>query len=313
MQVAQRREVLEREADRVEQRHLAIAVAARSKTADDVGELDHREVRSELLDLAFDARLRRVLDDDPQVGTQQDVAMQFGLVGAVAADGVEVHPGSHETGRDDRRVALVGRDGGDDVGAVDRVGHARAARDAQRRQGATQVAFQLVHRVRIDVVQPQGLDAEHPMKGDGLELRLRAVADQRHRPARPARHAPCRQCRHRGRSQRGGQRQLRQQDGIAGGHVGQHAEGGHGQQAARGILRMTVDVLEGVLRSVADRHQLDHAVGAVDGVARRLVERVPASIVALDLGGDALDRFRDADLRDQCAHRFDADIVHHDS
>ena len=46
-------------------------------------------IRLDLLDLALDAGLRRVLDEDP--GASEDLRLELGLAGAVATDGVDVH------------------------------------------------------------------------------------------------------------------------------------------------------------------------------------------------------------------------------
>ena len=61
-----------------------------------------------------------------------------------------------------------------------------------------------------------------------------------------------------GGAQGGGHGQFAQQARIAIVHIGQHAEGGHRQQALRGIGGMAVDVLERVKPAIRDRHQLDH-------------------------------------------------------
>ncbi len=48
-------------------------------------------IRRELLDLAFDARLRRIFDDEDR-GAPQDLRLQLRLARAIAADGVDVDP-----------------------------------------------------------------------------------------------------------------------------------------------------------------------------------------------------------------------------
>ncbi|MNN81777.1 hypothetical protein D3C81_1986370 [compost metagenome] len=58
-------------------------------TGDDFPELDDRRVGGHLLNFPFDAALRLVLNHDPR--TLHNVPVQFGLAGAVAAHGVEVH------------------------------------------------------------------------------------------------------------------------------------------------------------------------------------------------------------------------------
>ena len=63
-------------------------------------------VGGKLLDLALDPGLRRVFDED--VGPQQDVAVQFGLAGAVAADRVDVHARADHVVGQDGGVLLVG-------------------------------------------------------------------------------------------------------------------------------------------------------------------------------------------------------------
>jgi hypothetical protein len=115
-----------------------------------------------------------------------------------------------------------------------------------------------------------------------------------------------------GGAQRGGDGEFGQQQRVAGVHVGQHAEGGDRQQAQLGVLGVAVDVFEGVLVAVAGRHQLDHAVGRMDGVARRLVEIVPAPVVMLDLAGQAFDEGGGAALAHDFLDAFNANVVNHD-
>ena len=161
------------------------------------------------------------------------------------------------------------------LSAADRVGGRAGAVDAQPGVGE-QVADQLVGGLRIHVIDPQFFDAHEAVKADGLELALRAVADQGHAAAVGPGQVLGGQHRGGGRAQRRGQRQFRQDARVAGVHVGQHAKCRDGQQAVAGVLRVAVDVFEGVLAAIGNRHQLDHADWRVAGHAGRLVELRPA-------------------------------------
>ena len=247
-------------------------------------------------------------------GRREDRAGELGLARAVAAHGIQVHAGLDHLRREDDRVALVGGDGGDDVGAARGLAGRGAAHDAQALEPQRgEVALELRGGRRVHVVEAQLADADQVMEGDRLELALRAVADQRHRAAVLARHPARGQRRHRGGAQRGGERELGEQDRVAGGDLGEHAERGDGEQALSGVLGVAVDVLERVQRAVGDRHQLDHADRGVRGVARRLVERVPAAVVRLDLARQRLDEGRRAGAVHQFLDALDACVVDHGS
>ena len=64
IQVAQRGKILDRESDRVEQRHLARTDAPGRDPRDHAPQLRHREVLGHLLHLTLDARLWLVFDED---------------------------------------------------------------------------------------------------------------------------------------------------------------------------------------------------------------------------------------------------------
>ena len=64
-----------------------------------------------------------------------------------------------------------------------------------------------------------------------------------------------------GGAQGRGQRQLADKARHAGGDIGQRAESHHRGQAQARIVRVAVDVFEGVVLRIGHRHQLDHAAG----------------------------------------------------
>src|SRR3546814_2489215 len=96
-EIAQRRKVLRREADAIEEGDLALRRAARLLPGNHAPEFGDRMICSKLLDFPLDARLRRIFDE--YVGTQQDVAVQFRLARAVSADSVDVNPGDRKSTR----------------------------------------------------------------------------------------------------------------------------------------------------------------------------------------------------------------------
>ena len=254
--MAQRRVVLEREADRIEHRDLIGVLASRGQARQHAPELGHHKVGGQLLDVAFDPRLRLVLDDHARA--PQHVGMQLGLAGAIAADRIDVHAGLDHLGGQDRRPRLVGGRGRDDLRAAHRLGRRGGADQAQPRP-AGEVAQQLVGRGRIDIEDPDLVDAQQRVEGQRLEFALGAVADQRHAPRVGVRELARHQRGGRGGAQRGRQGQFRQQQRIAGVDLGEHAEGHHREQAAAGVARVAVDVLEREMLRIGHRHQLDHA------------------------------------------------------
>ncbi len=102
----------------------------------DVGQLSDGRRGVELLNLALDPRLRFEFDHDARIRTAQDVGVQFGLAGAIAAHRVQVHAGFNHGRRQDECVALVGGDRGDDIGAAHRLGGVGTAPDSKTRQAA---------------------------------------------------------------------------------------------------------------------------------------------------------------------------------
>jgi len=154
---------------------------------------------------------------------------------------------------------------------------------------------------------------QHAVEGDRLKFTLRTVADQRHGTATGTRQVACRERRHRGRAQCGGHGQLRQQQRVAGLHVGEDAKCGHRQQPRRGVLRVPIHVLEGEAVAVAGRHQLDHAKCRVTGHACALLERIPARIVGLDLACQALDEARHAHRVDEALDVGHPDVIDHET
>ena len=237
--------------------------------------------------------------------------MQLGLAGAVAADGVQVHAGLDQVRRQDGGAGLVGGDRRDDVGAAHRLAGACGAAHPQARCSLREVAHQLVGRGRVDVEGDDLLDAQMGVKGQRLELGLRAVADQRHAARVGPSQRTRRHQRGRGGAQRGGQRQLRQQHRPAGVDIGQHAEGHHGVEAAPGVGRVAVDVLEGVALAVGRRHQLDHADLGMAGHAGRLVELGPAHEVGRQRIGQIAEKGLEAAFGHQVGHRGHVDEAGH--
>jgi hypothetical protein len=76
---------------------------------------------------------------------------------------------------------------------------------------------------------------------------------------------------------------ISEEERVAGGDIGQKAEGGDGLQAALHVVGVAVDVFEAVGFTVRGGHELDHADVGVGGHARGLVELGPAEEVGLDL------------------------------
>jgi len=90
-----------------------------------------------------------------------------------------------------------------------------------------------------------------------------------------------------------------QEDRQARGHVGQGAEGHHRGQVPIGVVRVAVDVLEGVVERIGHGHELDHSTGRMVGDAGRFLEIGPAREVFLDGIGQAGQAGGNADLRHQ--------------
>jgi hypothetical protein len=120
-QISKCGEIVEGEADRVENRHVAIVGAPQVLAAEQVRHLDHGLRCGELLYLPLDPRLRLEFHHDPRARRAQDVDVQFGLAGAIASHGIQVHSGLDHIGRQNESVALVRRHGGDDVRAASRL------------------------------------------------------------------------------------------------------------------------------------------------------------------------------------------------
>ncbi|MCY1176979.1 hypothetical protein D9M73_172670 [compost metagenome] len=236
---------------------MLVALATRHLAVDHLPELGGGRIGGHLLDFAFDTALRFVFDDYP--GAFDDVAVQFGLARAVATHGVEVHAGYDHIRGEDGGVGLVGGHRGDDIGPAHRIGH--GAGDAQLEAGAVgQVGDQFGRSGRVDVIQADFIDAQQGIEGDGLELALRAIADQRHAAAVFSRQVAGGQGRGGCGADGGGQGHFAEQQRCTGIDARQGAEGHHRGQAMASVLRMAVDVLEGVAAGVRDWHQLDHAI-----------------------------------------------------
>lgn len=168
-QPAQGRIVFQRKAHGVEQRDLGVVPASRRQAIDDLPQLGHGRVGGQLLQLAFHARLGRELHEDARA--PQQLHGQFGLAGAIAADGIDVGAGAHIGIGDHAGAALGGRDRGDDVGAFQRLGAAGAAGDALGGNACmAQVVHQLAHGLDVDVEDAQPLHAQQVGEGQGLEF-----------------------------------------------------------------------------------------------------------------------------------------------
>ena len=310
MDVAQCSVVFEREAHRVKHGHVAGRLAPGGLACQHAPQLGDGVVGRQLLYVALDAGLRLVFHKD--LCGAQHIGVQLGLARAVAAHRVQVHAGLDHVGRHDGGVGLVGGDGRDDVGTARRLGCRRCGHHAQAGHGC-QVALQFRCGGRVNVKHPQLV---HPQKGVeryGLELTLRAVANERH----AARIGPCQgPCGHGrcGRSaQRGGQRQLGHQQRVAGSHFGQHTKRHHRGQPADGVAGVPVDVLEAVVRVVGHGHELDHAARAVAGHAGRLVKVLPAQVVAVQVLGQLGHEAGRGDVVNELGQRGKVDQAGHES
>src|SRR6185437_6804141 len=153
---------------------------------------------------------------------------------------------------------------------------------------------------------------QHVMEGDGLELTLRAVADQSHDAAFRSCHAArcqsggCRgpQCR--------GQCQLGNQQRIAGRHIRKDSERRDSQQTNRGVLGMAVDVLESIELTIRGRHELDDAHRRMRRMAGRLGKLRPAQIIRLDLASQLFDKMSRAHSGDDLPYALNTNEVDHD-
>ena len=251
-----------------------------------------------LLDLALDSCLRRVFDED--VGPVQDRGGQFGLSGAISADRVDVYARANHVVRQDRRILLVGSTGRQDLRTLYGLFGAVTRDHVQR--GPGEVVFELPDRVRVDIPEPHGVDADHGLHRAALELRLSPVADHRHRLGTLGCQHPRRQRRHRRRAHRRQHRHLTQQNRIARGDVSQQAKGGDGLQPLFGILGMAVDVFETINLTIRGRHQLDHPFRRMGCDAGGFVEKLPPAKVGLDVVGQTLQHRVDPDVMDQLHH-----------
>ncbi len=289
MHIAQRGVVLQRKADRVEHRYFVIALAARLLAAQYLPQLGHGKVLGHMLDLAFDTALRRKFNEDLGVG--QDRGIELGLAGAVAPHRIQVHAGLHHRTADDGRIGLVGRDRGDDVGPLHRLGRALAALQLHAGDLRPEVVDELVGGGRVNVKQAQALDAQQAHKGQRLEFALRAIADQRHGSAAAPRQQLGGHYRGGGSAQGGRQSQFAEQNGRAGVGPHQRAKGHDRRNAQLRILGVAVDILEREVAGIGHRHQLHDAVWGVLGQARCLVKILPAREILLQRADQAAQQF----------------------
>lgn len=149
--------------------------------------------------------------------------MQLGLARAVAAHGIEVHAGLHH-GRMRMLARVLSAVRVVTMSAAHGLRHAGANRHLQAR--AVEVGHQLAVKWRRYQTGAQRGDAHQALKRQGLELALRAVADERHHPAIRPRQGACGR-RHGGGAQGRGVGEFTEQQRHAR-HIGQHAKGHHG-------------------------------------------------------------------------------------
>jgi len=160
-----------------------------------------------------------------------------------------------------------------------------------------EVAHRLGGGPGVDVVEPHLRDPDHHLHRQRLEFRLRAAADHRH-GLRALRCEVARgHSRGRGGAQRRQQRHLAKQHRVAGGDVGEQAEGRDRLQPLSQVFWMAVDVFEAIGCMIGGRHQLDHPFVGMRGDARGLVEAFPPAEILLDR------------ICEFGQHRFDADVV----
>ena len=150
-----------------------------------------------LLDLTLNPRLRRIFHKDRR--TCHDIAVQFGLAGAIAADGVNMHACAHHIVGQDRLHILVGRGHGDHIGAFNRRFRRRAGGDVKAQ--ACEVFHAFFGRGTVDIVEPDVVDPADCLDRQTLEFRLRAIADHRHGFGIGGREVFCRHRRHRASAQ----------------------------------------------------------------------------------------------------------------
>ena len=304
--VAQGGKVLDGKADAVEQRNLVLRSAAFGLAGVDLPEFGNRMIAVELLEFTLDMSLVRELDKD--IGPQQDIAMQFGLARAVAADRIDVNAGADHVVGQDRRRFLVRGYGGDDLRAFDRI--FRRLADSHVQSGIGEVAGKAQAGGAINVVGADVGDPEHVLERQALEVGLCAIADDRHRGGPLG-------CQVFGGKRRVGCRAQGRQDGhlgeqhrIAGRQVRQNTEAGNSLQTITGVAGMTVDILEAEGLAVTGRHQLDDTLRRMRRNTRFLVEAFPSQEILLDIFGDATHEGFDANRADIAHHVVDADEGH---
>lgn len=92
LQVAKRREILQGKTHGIEYRDLFIALASLDVALHNPEKLDDGRVSLQLLNIAFNPRLRFKFHDDP--GVAQDVGVQFGLAWQSPPTALICMPGS---------------------------------------------------------------------------------------------------------------------------------------------------------------------------------------------------------------------------
>jgi len=123
-------------------------------------------VRFELLNFALDPCLLWVFDKN--VRAQQDIAMQFGFAGAIAANGVNMHTLANHVVGQDRRVLLVGGAGRDDLSALHAFFAGRTGHHSQPLPRQITRAF--LGGRWVDIIKTHRVDAANRLEGQALEL-----------------------------------------------------------------------------------------------------------------------------------------------
>src|SRR4051812_9339266 len=115
----------------------------------------------QLLDLALDTALGRVLDVD--VGAQKHVRVQLGFTGGAPPDAIDMQSRPEEVVGEDGGVRLIGGDRRNDCRPYNRLDNARARPQVEPQ--ASEVAHAFGGGSRIDVVEAQSIDAEQSLEG----------------------------------------------------------------------------------------------------------------------------------------------------
>ncbi len=175
--IAQRREILDCKANAVEQGDLASVAAALCRTAHHLPKFGDRVVCIKLLNFALDPGLGRVFHED--VRAMQDRRGQFGLAGAVTANGVDMHATAYHVVIQDGGILFVSGAGGDDLRPLHGIFRRCASDDVQ--SVTFQISCTFLGSLRVDVIESDVVYTQHSLHCQALKLRLRPVADHCHR------------------------------------------------------------------------------------------------------------------------------------